>query len=352
MLERLVRGRVSRGPLLAALAVGTLTIVVCLVRIRFLMASPYPLGIDGYFYPIQLRSLLETGHLYYPSSPGALWLLLPIATVADPITAAKIGAAIGTGLAPIPFYLLGLRLTGRRSLGLLCAAIVAISPASFYLCTEFVKEGIGITVAAAFSAAIGSFAAKKTWRAGIAALFFWTGAMLVHKTAAVLTAFVGLPVLATMLAAHLRGRARSPYPWPAVLALTLVLVVLVLFLTLGLTSIVSSRSTNASSLAHCVSLSGTIRSQPDWTLPTLAIPSRERLRFGHEPALAVMASLLLLGIVGSQWVKSHPKTAIVTTSAARLRRAERVAALHQFGGRPGDDAPRSPSSERRGGGEV
>ncbi|MFH0900016.1 MAG: hypothetical protein V2A73_05245, partial [Pseudomonadota bacterium] len=37
---------------------------------------------------------------------------------------------------------------------------------------------------------------------------------------------------------------------------------------------------------------------------------------------------------------------------AWLRRAERVAALHQFGGRPGDDAPRSPSSERRGGGVV
>ncbi|MFH0902504.1 MAG: ferrous iron transport protein B [Pseudomonadota bacterium] len=51
-------------------------------------------------------------------------------------------------------------------------------------------------------------------------------------------------------------------------------------------------------------------------------------------------------------VEGLPQTAIVTTSAARLRRAERVAALHQFGGRPGDDAPRFPSSERRGGGVV
>ncbi|MFH0902767.1 MAG: UvrD-helicase domain-containing protein [Pseudomonadota bacterium] len=51
-------------------------------------------------------------------------------------------------------------------------------------------------------------------------------------------------------------------------------------------------------------------------------------------------------------IAGTPKTAIVTTSAARLRRAERVAALHHFGGRPGDDAPRFPSSERRGGGVV
>ncbi|MFH0899778.1 MAG: hypothetical protein V2A73_04030, partial [Pseudomonadota bacterium] len=47
-----------------------------------------------------------------------------------------------------------------------------------------------------------------------------------------------------------------------------------------------------------------------------------------------------------------PKTAIVTTSAARLRRAERVAALHQFGDRPESDAPRFPSSEREDPSEV
>ncbi|MFH0902718.1 MAG: DUF2723 domain-containing protein, partial [Pseudomonadota bacterium] len=47
-----------------------------------------------------------------------------------------------------------------------------------------------------------------------------------------------------------------------------------------------------------------------------------------------------------------PKTAIVTTSAARLRRAERLAALHHFGGRPGGDAPRCPSSEREDPSEV
>jgi len=30
-------------------------------RWRLLTASPFPLGVDGYFYPIQLRSLLERG---------------------------------------------------------------------------------------------------------------------------------------------------------------------------------------------------------------------------------------------------------------------------------------------------
>ncbi|MFH0900139.1 MAG: proton-conducting transporter membrane subunit, partial [Pseudomonadota bacterium] len=64
----------------------------------------------------------------------------------------------------------------------------------------------------------------------------------------------------------------------------------------------------------------------------------------------VLATLVVL--LGWQAIWGTPKTAIVTTSAARLRRAERVAALHQAGDRPGDDAPRFPSSDREDPSEV
>ena len=38
-------------------------------RWALLSASPFPLGVDGYFYPVQLRALLDHGALAYPSSP-------------------------------------------------------------------------------------------------------------------------------------------------------------------------------------------------------------------------------------------------------------------------------------------
>ncbi|HEY6173455.1 MAG TPA: hypothetical protein VIX73_03385 [Kofleriaceae bacterium] len=63
-------------------------------RWMLLTASPFPLGVDGYFYPIQLRALLAHGELAYPASPLAFYLLAPFAAATDPITGAKLGTAI------------------------------------------------------------------------------------------------------------------------------------------------------------------------------------------------------------------------------------------------------------------
>ena len=68
---------------------------------------PYPVGVDGYFYPIQLRSLLEHGHLQYPPSPLTFWLMAPFAAVTDPITGAKLGAALLGALVALPAYAVG-----------------------------------------------------------------------------------------------------------------------------------------------------------------------------------------------------------------------------------------------------
>ncbi|HEX8106879.1 MAG TPA: hypothetical protein VF516_04080, partial [Kofleriaceae bacterium] len=43
-------------------------------RWQLLTASPFPLGVDGYFYPVQLRALLARGELAYPASPLAFYL--------------------------------------------------------------------------------------------------------------------------------------------------------------------------------------------------------------------------------------------------------------------------------------
>ena len=57
-------------PWAVAVAMTALVVWAFWNRYRFLAASPYPLGIDGYFYPIQLRSILESGTLGYAGSIG------------------------------------------------------------------------------------------------------------------------------------------------------------------------------------------------------------------------------------------------------------------------------------------
>src|SRR5262245_9031277 len=116
-------------------------------RYAFLTTSPYPMGIDGYFYPIQLRSILEHGTLAYPASPLAFYLMAPFAALTDPITGAKLGAAIGGALIAFPAYGVGRQLGGNRAAGAAAAVLATTSAGSFYLSVEFVKNGWGLTMA-------------------------------------------------------------------------------------------------------------------------------------------------------------------------------------------------------------
>src|SRR5688572_12824432 len=92
-------------------------------RWQLLASSPFPLGVDGYFYPVELRSLLDHGTLAYPTSPLAFYLLAPFAAATDPITGAKLGAAFYGAAVAIPAYGVGARLGAGRGAGLVAAAI-------------------------------------------------------------------------------------------------------------------------------------------------------------------------------------------------------------------------------------
>ncbi|HSD89221.1 MAG TPA: hypothetical protein VLB44_16950, partial [Kofleriaceae bacterium] len=116
-------------------------------RWQALAVSPFPLGVDGYFYPIEVRSLLEHGTLQYPASPLTFWFMAPFAAATDPITGAKLGAAIGGALIALPAYPVGVRLgRGGRGAGLVAAVLASQLASSQYLSTEFVKQGFGLTV--------------------------------------------------------------------------------------------------------------------------------------------------------------------------------------------------------------
>ena len=58
------------GNWLALAAVAALFTWAFVARAGVLLETPTPVGIDGYYYAIQVRALLEEGRLHYPSLPS------------------------------------------------------------------------------------------------------------------------------------------------------------------------------------------------------------------------------------------------------------------------------------------
>jgi hypothetical protein len=283
-------------PWLAPLATATLlagfVAYSFIERWGVLASSPFPFGVDGYYYPVQLRSLLETGALAYPASPLAFWLLAPLAAATDPITGAKLGAALYGALVALPAYGIGARLGRGRGPGLVAAALATFSAGSMYLTIEFVKNGIGITVALAALWLV--LRALETPARGRIALAVLGGiaALLTHKLAAGLV--IALAVPAVLAEAVGRGRLFGRR-----LLVGLALAVLGIA-GLLLASLLLGR--RLLSLADAALLAELFTTTPDWTLPVLAT-DRGSLRLGHEVWLGLAAAL----IAGTVLAVDRPK---------------------------------------------
>lgn len=267
-----------------AVALAALVAYSAWERWSQLAASPFPLGVDGYFYPVQLRSLLETGQLHYPAAPLAFWLLLPFAAATDPIVGAKLGAAIYCALAALPAYAIGKRLGGSRGAGLLAAALLTTSAGSAYLTNEFVKNGIGITVALVAIWLLLRALESPTLARRALALVALVAAIATHKMAAGFVLVVGVPTLLAGAAARgrLRGR-RLLYVIVALVAFTIVVAILGLAFPERFLS-----SADAQLVANVVT------TDAHWDAPVLATASGT-MTLGHEAlAGAIFAILAIL----------------------------------------------------------
>lgn len=276
-------------------------------RWQVMASSPYPIGIDGYYYPIQLRSLLERGHLAYPASPLAFWLMLPLAALTDPVTGAKLGAALGGAAIVVPAFLVGRRLGGTAG-GLAAAVAAATTGGSFYLSFEFVKNGIGLTLAlVAVWLALRAFDRPSRGRI-VAALIALVATALTHK----LATGVAVVLLAPAVVVALRRRAADRAALaPAALrvdgrhaagrgtgrALALGAAGLVgLAIVLGLT--MPQRFLGARELDLAARA---VDDAADWSLPALVIdrgPGRppNRLTIGAQAPIAALATLALVAL--------------------------------------------------------
>lgn len=250
-------------------------------RWRVLSASPFPLGVDGYFYPIQLRALLEDGALQYPSSPLTFWFMLPFAAATDPIVGAKLGAALGGALIAVPAYGVGARFGRSRGAGLVAAALAATSASSLYLSLEFVKQGFGLTVALAALWLV-LRALDTPSRARIAAAIAGIGAaLLAHKLAAGVVIAIAVP--AAIDEARGRGKLRGRR-----LLYLLALSVVAAVVLLGLGLAFPERFLSPADLAL---LSGLFSSDAHVSAPALVTPQRT-LAFEHDAAIGALLAVI------------------------------------------------------------
>ena len=254
---------------LVAGALGLLAAWTFRDRWQFLTASRFPTGVDGYWYAVQLRSILGGDGLYYPAAPLALWLMAPLAALSDPFTGAKLGAALASAALPVAVYPLGRRIGGSRAAGLLAAVIVATSAGSFYLATEFVKNAVALPIGMAALVAVAR-ALERPGRGRVAlaaALVAATG--LAHALVLALVLVAAAPPLAALLVQ--RGRLRA----------------------LAIAS--ASGAVGAGLLAWWQAdlLGGLFSREPDWALPALRLGGRALL-FRHEVAVAGAVGLAAL----------------------------------------------------------
>ncbi len=250
-------------------------------RWQLLTASPFPLGVDGYFYPLELRSLLAHGALQYPASPLAFYLMAPLAAITDPITGAKLGAALFGAAIAAPVYAIAARLGGGRGAGLVAAVLATTSVGSMYLTIEFVKNGVGLTIAlTALWLALRATERPSRFRIG-AAIAGLAAAYATHKMAAAIVVVVAVP--AVLAAAGARGVLHGRRLFYACAGVALAAVVA---LVLGAVFPERFLSPADASLVR-----GLVSATPRWTAPALALPSGA-LVLGHDAMLGIALAVI------------------------------------------------------------
>jgi hypothetical protein len=122
-----------------------LTLVLCVALARdvlLLARTPAALGVDGYYYVLQIDTLRNYGHLYYPTgTPLILYLLSGISLfTGDSVLAVKVGSVLLNALLCLGVYVIVKHLTGRAWLGVFGFAVAALSSLHLYLIVEFVNS--------------------------------------------------------------------------------------------------------------------------------------------------------------------------------------------------------------------
>jgi hypothetical protein len=126
------------------IAVAALLIVLVAGAVRdarLLFQRNVPVGIDGYYYVLQIDALKNNHHLYFPSrTPFVLYFLTVISYFTDDsVNAVKVGSVLLDTLLFIGIFALTVSTTHNLWLGVLGSALAAVSGLHLYMIAEFIN---------------------------------------------------------------------------------------------------------------------------------------------------------------------------------------------------------------------
>lgn len=196
------------------LLLAVVVVASCTWRYGILARSGAPLGVDGYFYLVQTRSLLETGALHYPAPPLTFWLSGLLATLCGVAPAVQGVAAIIPTLGALPLAAIVHRATGDRLAACLSGCYFALSSGGFYLSFEFIKNGVGLTVALTYLLALVATVERPSLGRALLAAALLAASLATHRVAGAIAALYSLAMLPVLVTGE-----RSRRWLPALVAL-------------------------------------------------------------------------------------------------------------------------------------
>ncbi|HPS44448.1 MAG TPA: hypothetical protein PK542_08175 [Treponemataceae bacterium] len=195
----------------AAWALSLAVASSCLFGVRFSMLekSPHPTGLDGYYYALQAKSLVEEGHLENPdSSPGFYLCGLFAIICGDAIIGCKVYAAvISVALAVSIFLAILAMFPGRYPNAALGFFLCAASPSCAQLAVNYINNLTGLAFLFAYVSCF-FFAWRRRDKPSVppiaAALVFFALACLSH----LITACFAIAFTAVFILLRLKSAAR------------------------------------------------------------------------------------------------------------------------------------------------
>lgn len=137
--------KITKTSLLKYLLPIVLFACVFCVRLSMLQKSSEPNGLDGYFYALQARSFVETGHLENPShEPGYYLCGICSLFTKNPILGVKVWSALSSALSSLAVFLIIFALSGQILLSLLGFLLSAASPSFSSMSLNFINNQTGI----------------------------------------------------------------------------------------------------------------------------------------------------------------------------------------------------------------
>lgn len=193
-------------------------LAVALARAALLFGTPLVPGMNGAYYLVQARSILEHGALGIPDLPLTFYLQAALAWLVEAVgggsreasivLAVKLADAALPALAAIPVYLLVRRWAGEGGapgwLAPLAAALATLNGAMLRMVGDFEKNSLGLVWLVALLLALHGWMRRPTRRAAALLLVFWGLAALTHI--AVFGASIVFGGLALLFFAAARGR--------------------------------------------------------------------------------------------------------------------------------------------------